>query len=226
MIHDPGTRPARFGNATVKYWIRLAAAVALVLYAVVAVLKVQRDREWAHGGDDVKVHVEVALTTEDTFEDVVVRLGAPPGETTRYIGAEQTIVVQASWTDSPYDSGWFQLLVLDKRVVPPRPLAVDGGWNANGPTGSNWASAYEVLAEQYEWLRGVSSANFTDASGVSTFRTAAVDAPATTAGTMTAWFWQWGDGQIPLAEVTTEVMVVLFYVDDSGEVRWARRSLG
>jgi hypothetical protein len=118
------------------------------------------------------------------------------------------------------------LLALDGRVTPPGPLAADGGWNSEGATGSNWAGAYETLAQRYDWLDGVAEANYTDVNGMTDFPTAAVDAPANEAGTATAWFRQWGDGPIPFADAKRDIGVALIYGDDSGEVRWARRIFG
>ena len=206
--------------------IASVAVAAVLVVAGVVLLRVQREREWAHGGDRLTVHGEVALAAQDTFEDVAVRLGAPPGKATRVQSADQSVVVQVGWSGSPHSEGSFELIALDGRVTPPRPLAADGGWNSEGATGSNWASAYEALAEQYDWLDGVAGANYTDANGLTNFPTAAVDAPATEAGTVTAWFRQWSDGPIPFADPKRDVVVALVYCDDSGEVRWARRIFG
>ncbi len=189
-------------------------------------LRVQRHREWAHGGDRVRAEVEVALAREETFEDVVVRLGAPPGKATRYMDADQTVVVRVRWSGFPDAEGSFQLIALDARVSPPRLLAADGGWNSDGATGSNWAGAYEELAKHYDWLRGVAEANFIDAWGFSRLPSAAVGARAAEAGEATAWFRQWGDGRIPIADSSREIAIALVYVDDSGEVRWARKVFG
>jgi len=109
------------------------------------------------------------------------------------------------------------LLALDGRLAPPRPLAADGGWNSEGGAGSNWASAYEKLAGHYDWLAGVTETK--------DLPTAAVDAPATETGTPTAWFRQWGDGRIPIADAGRDIVVALVYVA-GGEVRWARRISG
>lgn len=214
-------------NAAVRRAViaSVVAAVVLVVAGLV-LLRVQREREWAHGGDRLTVHVEVALATQDTFEDVVVRLGAPPRTATRVHSASQSVVVQVRWSASGQSNGSFQLLALDGRVTPPRPLAAEGGWNSAGVTGSNWAGAYETLAQHYDWLGGVAEANYTDVNGVTNFPTAAVDAPAAEAGTATAWFRQWGDGPIPFADAKRDIVVALVYVGDGGEVRWARRIFG
>lgn len=204
----------------------VAAAVVLVVAGGALFLRFQREREWAHGGDRLTVDVEVALARQDSFEAVVVRLGAPPGKATRFEGADQSVVVRVRWSGAPHSAGSFELIALDGRVTPPRLLAADGGWNADGATGSDWAGAYEALARHYDWLRGTAEANYTDVDGATDLPTAAVSAPATATGTVTAWFRQWGDGTIPFTEANRSVVVALVYVDDGGEVRWARRVSG
>lgn len=225
--HRPPIREDVCDNAAVRRAvIASVVAAAVLVVAGVVLLRVQREREWADGGDRLTVHVEVSLATQDTFEDVAVRLGAPPRTATRLHSASQSVVVRVRWSASAHSDGSFQLLALDGRVTPPRPLAADGGWNSEGATGSNWAGAYETLAQHYDWLAGVAEANYTDVNGMTNFPTAAVDAPATEAGTATAWFRQWGDGPIPFADAKRDIVVALSYVDDGGEVRWARRIFG
>lgn len=202
--------------------IASVTAAAVLVVAGVALVRVQREREWAHGGDGLAVEVEVALATQDTFEGVAVRLGAPPHTATRLHNAGQPVVVRVRWSASAHSEGSFQLIALDGRLTPPRPLAADGGWNSEGATGSGWGSAYEVLAQRYEWLEGVAEGNYTDVNGMSTLPTPAVSAPAAEAGTVTAWFRQWGDGRIPFADAERDIVVALVHVDGSGEVRWAR----
>lgn len=194
----------------------VAAAVVLVVAGVV-VLRVQREREWGHGGDRLTVGVDVALAGHGTFDGVAVRLGTPAGEAVRVESAEQTVVVRVRWSGSPWDDGSYQVIALDGRLSPPRPLAADGGWNSEGGTGSNWGSAYAALAQHYEWLGGTARADFPSA---------AVSATAAGSGTVTAWFHQWGDGPIPFADTDRGVVVALVYLDDSGEARWARRIFG
>ncbi|MEU4622085.1 hypothetical protein AB0G04_19235 [Actinoplanes sp. NPDC023801] len=111
------------------------SAAAVLVIAVVVMLRVHRDREWAHGGDRLAADADVAVTTQDPFEGVVVRLGAPPGTAVRAHSADQTVVVQVRWSASPQAEGSYELITLDKRVTPPRPLAADGGWNFQGATG-------------------------------------------------------------------------------------------
>ena len=60
------------------------------------------------------------------------------------------------------------------------------------------------------------------------FPSAAVEARATGAGTVCAWFRQWSAARIPFEDMSAEVVVALVYVDGDGdgEVRWARRVSG
>lgn len=198
--------------------VAVAAVVAVVAGVVFLRAGREREREWAHGGDRLAVGVEVVLADRATFASVAVRLGVPPGRATRPPGADQFVVVRIRWAGlSPLD-GSMAVMLLDKRVTPPRPLAADAGWNADGGTGSTWGSSYEVLARKYDWLRGISVADLP---------TASVDAPAAPSGTVTAWFRQWGDaGSIPFADPTGETLVALAHQDEDGEFRWARRVHG
>ena len=206
--------------------VAVSAVAVTAGLAGVGLSHVQREREWAHGGDGLAVDVAVAVATDKTFDDVVVRLGAPPGVATRWQEAEQSVVVRVNWSGFALSDGHFELITLDGRVSPPRPLAADGGWNAEGSTGSNWAGAYEALAQRYDWLGGIVQADYTGIDGMTEFPTAAVDARATTSGTATAWFRQWEDGSIPFGDPAREIVVAVVHVDDSGEVRWAKRAFG
>jgi hypothetical protein len=123
-------------NAAVRRTAIAAVAVVVVLVvAGVVVLRVLREREWAHGSDRLTVQVDVALATQDTFEGVVVRLGTPPGRATRLHSAAQSVVVRVRWSASSPSHGSYELIALDGRVTPPRPLAADGGGNSEGATG-------------------------------------------------------------------------------------------
>lgn len=82
---------------------------------------------------------------------------------------------------------------------------------------------FDQLAKRYDWLRGMSEDRMFPYEikplGV-------VDAPAAKAGSVTAWFHQWGDGQLVLRDAKEEIVVGLLYVDRDGELRWARRIYG
>ncbi|MEV8503320.1 hypothetical protein AB0368_00655 [Actinoplanes sp. NPDC051475] len=189
------------------------AAAATVLVAGAMFSHVRRDREWAHGGDQVTFDAEVAITTAEDFDREVVRLGAPPGEATRWEAAEQTVVARVRWSGLPESINSLQVIALDKRVSPPKPLIPDGGWNSAGGTGSGWEGAYEPLAEHYDWLRRVAGPD----------AIAAVDAPGAGSGTVTAWFRQQADATRAGRD---DIVLAVFSVDDDGEVRWARRIFG
>lgn len=201
------------------------AATAVVLAATLTAVHLRREHEWSHGGDDVTVAVSSELATRATFAQVTERLGASPGEATTLVTADQALVVRVTWSGAT-PTGSFQVVALDARVDPPQVLAADGGRTSTGATGSHWAGAYEELASRYDWLRGVAAANYTDANGMNSMPTAAVGAPATDSGSVTAWFRPMGTAPVPLKDATREVIVALIKVDDDGEVRWARRVAG
>jgi hypothetical protein len=201
-----------------------AASAALVAALAAGAVHVRRDHEWSHGGDKVKVTVETELATEATFPDVTSRLGVPAGEATAVLAAGQSVVVRVTWSGAT-NGGRFQLVALDGRVTPPRVLAADSGQVSDGTTGSNWASAYDVLPDHYDWLADVAPENHTDTYGMNSMPTAAVGAPATPTGTATAWFHQPGDNPLPFRD-PTQVVIALIKVDKSGDVRWAKRVAG
>jgi hypothetical protein len=217
-------------DASVRRWVIAGVAVAVVAASAVvlgaAVLHTQREREWAHGGDGLGAEVEIVLATPQTFDEVAVRLGVPPGAATRSPGDHQSIVVRVRWSGLPRPDDSLQLIVLDGRLTPPRPLSADAGWNLGGTTGSQWASAYESLADHYDWLAGVAAGGYTDATGLNHLPAAAVHAGSGRSGTVTGWFRQWGDSPVPLADPTRDIIVALVDVGDDGEVRWARRVSG
>ncbi|MEV4642984.1 hypothetical protein AB0J80_37160 [Actinoplanes sp. NPDC049548] len=191
-----------------------AATTVLALIAGIGFERFQREREWAHGGDRLTVDAEVALATAKDFDEVAVRLGAPPGEAVPTIEADQTVVVRVRWSGLP-KGGYLHVIALDKRVTPPALLDPDGGWNSEGGTGYGWSS-YLPLAEHYDWLRGVAKAE----------DPGAVDAPGTATGTVTAWFHRHGEGGIPFRDPASEILVAMFSEDEDSEVRSARRVSG
>ncbi|GIF98229.1 hypothetical protein [Catellatospora citrea] len=207
----------------------IAAGLAIAVAGAVGVLlKVQRDREWVHGGDDVDVAVGLRLADHETFDATVVMLGGPSKHDTGAPPGSQALVVRASWSEAPSDSGHhYALIALDKRVSPPRLLSANGAWVAGDApegTGSHWSSAYTELAEHYDWL--AKTAMVTDERGV-TFPGSAITAPALSSGTLVAtWFTDTADGRPPLTDPSAEVIIALVYVDDDGDVRWAKRIFG
>lgn len=195
----------------------IAGVSAVVVAALVfSVLHLRRDNEWAHGGDDVRVTVDTEVASQSTFAATIERLGAPADRSTMRVTAGQVVVVRVSWTGAS-GTGSFQVVALDNRVTPPRLLPADGGWASDGETGSNWAGAYEVLADKYDWLADAA----TPARD-----TAAVGAPATAAGSVTAWFRPTSENALPFQDADRDIVVALIKVDDSGDVRWARQISG
>jgi hypothetical protein len=199
-----------------------AAGVAAVAVATTVTVREVRQHEWAHGGDALTATAEITLATKDTFEATVTRMGVPAGQATRYVDFEQTIVAHVAWSGGP-PGDTLAMILLDGRVTPPRPLAAEGTWSRGEMTGSQWAGAYEVLPDHYDYLAGVASALHTDDLGLNRMPSAAVDGGSSDGGTVTAWFHQWGDGPIPFTDPSREIVVALVDQDSGGEVRWARR---
>lgn len=201
------------------------AAVILVASAVV-LGKVKRDREWEHGGDEVKFAVQVALTVPDSFDDVAVSFGMSPGSATQAINSPQHVMVRLGWTRADLGPGSFQLIALDARISPGRPLEAVGGWSSDAFTGPNWASAYDELPQRYPWLQGLPSAASTFGSGSDVMPLAAIDVRASEQGTLVGWFRQRSDETTQFADVANEVTIAVFFVGNDGGVRWARRLYG
>jgi hypothetical protein len=189
--------------------VTVLVCAALLAGAVLGVAKSRRAGEWAHGGDTLDTTVEFRMTDESGVAATVARLGGPDAFQA-VLHDDQGVAVRVQWTGPRHPGSWYQLVALDGRDIPAAPLRPVGGWNVNGDAGSNWASKYEALAEHYPWLAGLAQL-----SG-----TYAVDAPADRAGSLTALF-QPRPG-LPMRN-SNDVVVVVFLVDDDGEVRWAKR---
>ena len=203
--------------------VAVAAALCLAL-AVGTVLKLRRDAEWTHGGDTLDVRAELRLADAETLPQTAVALGYPVDQPVLLPGtARQAVVVRMRWQGPAQLDGRYELIVLDQRETPPRPLPAYGGWNVEGGTGHNSAGAYEKLAERYDWLAG--TAAVPDSNGGWLPILQAVDSPADETGTVTAIFLVPGD-RSRFTETTGQLLVAVFYVDEHGEVRWARRVTG
>jgi hypothetical protein len=110
-----------------------------------------------------------------------------------------------------------------------RSAASPASWPAArhcGRCAGKWSTAYETLADHYDWPAGVSAANYPDSQGYNRLPAAAVHAGTGRSGTATGWFGQWGDHPVPLGDTTHDVIVALVDADNSGTARWARRISG
>jgi hypothetical protein len=190
---------------------------AVLAGAAVGVTKARRAHEWAHGSDDLETTVELTLTDESGVPTTVARLGGP-GDYQAVLDDHQAAVVRLRWTGPAHPGGRYQLVLLDLRDNPSRPLLPVEGWSVAGGTGSNWAGAYEVLPEHYPWLAGLAETR--NPNGTFSSESYAVDAPADAAGSLTALFLP-RDG-LPVRN-SNDLVAVVFLVDGDGEVRWAKR---
>jgi hypothetical protein len=208
----------------------VAACLAIAAGTVAAISKIQRDRdkiqrdrEWSHGGDTLTTRVDVRAVAPQEWPVAVSALGGPRVAPVLMGRSAQAVVVRVDWTGPARDGGHYDLIALDGRVRPPRPLPLYEGWGTRGNlTGSGWAGAYEALAAHYDWLAGTAMVR---AQGGWTSTTTSVDAPAASAGSLAASYFLPDDG-LPFPAGGAGVLVSLFYVDSRGEVRWAKRVTG
>lgn len=201
-------------------WLVAVTAVVLCAAAVLGVQRYRRAREWAHGGDAVTMSVRSQVADARQLPAAAAALGYRD-QAVLTDGFAQGIAVRVEWHGPASHNARYELVALDRRVRPPRPLRVYGGWNVDGGTGSNWASSYRALADHYDWLAGTAP---TDTGPGWVFPAQAVDAPATATGSVTGIFLV-DDQAVPFTG-TADVMVAVFLVDGHGEPRWARRVSG
>jgi hypothetical protein len=202
-----------------------AAALIIIVVAVLGLTSLaHRKREWTHGGAAVSVSKDLRVADPAHLPEVVAALGGPWDKPPHLPGVTQGLVLRLDWT-GPGGGGRYHVIVLDNRARPACPVPPFVAWTfaANGELQpaetTDWTGAYDTLAEHYVWLVGAVSTQ--DASGDGAPRNRAVTVPATTSGSLLAIHLVDGDTP-PFTDPAAEVLVVLFYVDDSGEVRWAR----
>ncbi|MFS8477757.1 MAG: hypothetical protein FWJ93_02060 [Micromonosporaceae bacterium] len=202
-----------------------AAALIVIIVAVLGLTSLaHRKREWVHGGAEVSVSKQLRVADLAHLPDAVAELGGPWDKPPHLPGVTQGLVLRLDWT-GPGGGGRYHVIVLDNRARPPCPLPPFVVWTFD-PNGdllpaetTDWTGAYDTLAEHYLWLVGTASTQ--DASGDEAPRNRAVAVPATTSGSVLAIYLV-DKGTPPFTDPAAEVLVVLFYVDGSGEVRWAR----
>lgn len=199
-----------------------SAGIAIVCILVALGLVGQAHRDEARtpaDHDELSVTKEVRLSDAAGLPDAVGALGGPVDKPPPLPGPDQALVVRVHWSGPDRGDGWYQLMVLDNRVEPARALPVLVGWNERGEPGNYWTGGYDALAARYEWLTGVTPTP--DPSNDTTSRPRAVGTRATAEGGIGAVFLL--DEQTPpFTDPDREVLVVLFYVDGSGQVRWAK----
>ncbi|GIJ24002.1 hypothetical protein [Micromonospora lutea] len=199
-------------------WVVVLVSVTVAVLATVDMF-VEREREWARGGDQVAVTVEAHLPEPEQVAGVAAAFGWP--DAVNVIGEpdHQSVVLHLRWSGPPRE-GHYQVILLDGRVVPARVLPPYGGWDAAGATGFNWAGAYEVLAERYDWLADTAPRETPDGS-VTSGDHGAIGTRARAEGSLVAVF-RLDPHALPLDE-TSHLVVAFCYVEPDGEVRWAKR---
>lgn len=194
----------------------MAAGVAAVVLVVAVALVVvrQRQQEWAHGGDDLAVEVDMMLADQRSFDGAVAGFGVPAGVLTRNVAVPQSVVVRIRWSGSAEPDGRFTLVMADSRLTPPKPLRAMAAWTeAGGPDGFHWEGIYELLSGRYDWMQGFASAE----------SPSAVNAGSGRSGMAVASFSQRDPSAIPFTDPAGQIAVGLIRIDADNSVRWARR---
>ncbi|MDG4796686.1 hypothetical protein [Micromonospora sp. WMMD1082] len=205
--------------------LRWVVALVSVTVAVLATVDrfVEREREWAGGGDQVAVTVEARLPEPDQVPATAAALGWPDAENqVRGDPENQSVVLRLRWS-GPSRVGRYQVILLDGRDTPARVVRPYAGWDAAGGTGYNWAGTYEVLAERYSWLAGTASRVTPDGSVTAPPDAGAVGTRALGDGSLVAVF-RLGPRALPLDD-PSRLVVAFCYVDPDGDVRWAKQVL-
>ncbi|WBB54094.1 hypothetical protein [Verrucosispora sp. WMMD573] len=203
--------------------LRWVVALVSVTVAVLATVDryVDREREWTRGGDQVTVTVEAVLPEPDQVAGAAVDFGWPePVDNVIGTTDRQSVVLRLRWS-GPHRKGHYQVILLDGRVAPARVVQPYAGWDADGDTGSNWAGAYDVLAERYGWLADTAAREEPDGTFTTPPNVGAVGTRATADGGLVAVFRLLPDA-LPMTD-PSRLVVAFCYVDPDGDVRWAKR---
>ncbi|MGC5052031.1 hypothetical protein ACLQ2S_11340 [Micromonospora sp. DT48] len=203
--------------------LRWVVALVSVTIAVLATVDryVDREREWARGGDQVTVTVDALLPEPDQVKDAVVTLGWPePVDNIIGDPDRQSVAVRLRWSGPPR-KGHYQVMLLDGRLEPAQVVQPYAGWDAAGGTGFNWAGAYDVLAERYPWLADTASGEELEGTFTIPDRLGAVGTRALADGSLIAVFRLAPDA-LPVTD-PSRLVVAFCYVELGGEVRWAKR---
>ncbi|WBB91731.1 hypothetical protein [Verrucosispora sp. WMMC514] len=203
--------------------LRWVVALVSVTVAVLATVHryIDREREWADGGDTLAVTVQASLPEPDGVADAVVAFGWPePADNVIGDRGRQSVVLRLRWSGPPR-KGHYQVILLDSRVEPARVVQPYAGWDADGGTGSNWAGAYDVLADRYPWLADTATREEPEGTFTTAPNVGAVGTRATADGSLIAVF-RLVPGALPLTD-PSRLAVAFCYVDPDGDVRWAKR---
>jgi hypothetical protein len=208
-----------------RHGARLRWVVALVSVTVAMLATVdrfvEREREWAGGGDQAVVTVEARLPEPDQVAGTAAAFGWPNAAKNVFVDPdEQSVVLRLRWSGPPR-KGYYQVILLDNRTVPARVVRPNGGWDSAGDTGFNWASAYDVLSQRYDWLADTASREELDGSVTTPPDLGAVGTRALGDGSLVAVF-RLGPQALPLDD-PSRLMVAFCYVDPDGDVRWAKQ---
>jgi hypothetical protein len=193
-------------------WIM--AAVVVGLAALFTYVSDQQERR--RSAARTSALMDVTLVDQVTYADVVSRFGVVAEDAELPEGC-QAVVARISWHGPAYD-GSYQVLLLDARTSPAKPLTPIGGWDADGSAGIYGSSAYNGLSVAYEWLGGAQPVR--DGIG-GTDALMTVGTRAQTSGSLVAVFLA-GRDESQFAD-SRQVSGALILMPVDGSVRWAKQ---
>nr|WP_249412211.1 hypothetical protein [Micromonospora endophytica] len=200
-----------------RHGARLRWVVALVSVTVAVLATVdharQREREQHGSPDAVTVTVEAMLPAAHQVADLAAAYGWRNGATVDGDPDNQSVLLRLRWS-GPELPGNYQVMLLDKRLTPPRVVPPFDGWDAVGGTGFNWADSYEQLADRYDWLAGAASRPESSDSLRTPDNLGAVGTRAVADGSLVALF-RMGTGAAPLTD-PADLLVAFCHVDETG----------
>ncbi|RIV36899.1 hypothetical protein [Micromonospora radicis] len=207
-----------------RHGARLRWVVALVAATVAVLATVDRlreqERDWERSEAAVAVTAEALLPAPGQVADLTAAHGWRDGAAVTGEPGNQSVLLRLSWS-GPGQQGSYQVILLDTRTDPARVIRPHSGWDAAGSTGFNWAGAYEVLAQRYDWLAGTAARPWSSDSLTAPDNLGAVGTRATAAGSLVALF-RMGVGAEPLTD-PSHLVVAFCRVGADGEIRWAKR---
>src|SRR5262245_50863605 len=189
----------------------IAVSIAAVIFTVVRTI--DRNAEWAHGGDRVTLAADLRLTDEASYADTVAALGGPADQQT---ADTADLVVRVRWSgpNNRAHDGYYEFVVLSRSGGPT--LQPSEGWIDGADVGGfGWGGSFDVLSEHYPWLAG--TRYVPTSNGSVTNNPLATGVAAAASGSLTIALMADDLAGDPAA--LDRVVVGVFYIRDA-EVRW------
>src|SRR5262245_30460627 len=190
----------------------IAVSIAAVIFTVVRTI--DRNAEWAHGGDRVTLAADLRLTDEASYADTVAALGGPADQPA-VDTADLVVEVRWSGPNNRAHDGYYEFVVLSRPGGPT--LLPSDAWGA-GDDVFGWDGRYQALSEHYPWLAGTKDVS--DGQGGVSNNSLSTGVPAVAQASVTIALAA-GD-LVSNPGGLRRVVVGVFYVRD-GDVRWAKQ---